>query len=174
MSKLDISTARSKPHLHHIEKGAIMNLITEPEAVQFPESHYVFVEREGHIPTMAPQAWAPVGASGREIAEHNRILGGAALYKTNPGVYRAGFILAEPPVSLPKELSYVKSPGGKFARFTLTCPYDQLPEATRRAFEIVAEKKIPLRDDFNIEHYLKDSMTTPAEELVTEILFPTA
>jgi effector-binding domain-containing protein len=151
-----------------------MSLITEPEIVEFPESHYVFVEREGHIPTIAPQTWATVGAFGREIAERNRILGGAALYKTNPGVYRAGFMLAEPPVNLPKELSYVKLPGGKFARFTLSGPYDQLPEATGRAFEIVAEKKISLRDDFNIEHYLKDSMTTPADELVTEILFPTA
>jgi len=151
-----------------------MNLITEPETVEFPESHYVFVEREGHIPTIAPQTWATVGAFGREIANHNRILGGAALYKTNPGVYRAGFMLDAPPANLPKELSYVKLPAGKFARFTLTGPYDQLPEATHRAFEIVAEKKISLRDDFNIEHYLKDSMTTPADELITEILFPTA
>jgi effector-binding domain-containing protein len=151
-----------------------MNLITEPDTISFPETHYVFMEREGHIPTIAPQTWATVGAFGREIAGRNRITAGAALYKTNPGVYRAGFMLAEPPVNLPKEVSYVKLRGGKFTRFTLTGPYDQLPEATRRAFEIVAEKKIPLRDDFNIEHYLKDSMTTPADELVTEILFPTA
>lgn len=149
-----------------------MNLITEPDRVNFPEAHYVFKEREGHIPTIAPQTWQSVGAFGREIEKHNRIVGAAALYKTNPGTYRAGFILAEPPVNLPRDLSYVKLPRGKFARFTLNGPYDQLPEATRRAFEIVAEKRISLRDDFNIEHYLKDSMTTPANELVTEILFP--
>ena len=151
-----------------------VNLSNEPESVQFPETHYVYLERQGHIPTIAPQTWAAVAAFGREILEHNRILGGAALYKTNPDTYRAGFMLAAPPLNLPKELSYAKLPGGKFTRFTLTGPYSQLPEATRRAFEIVAEKKIELRDDFNIERYLKDPMTTPEEELVTEILFPTA
>jgi effector-binding domain-containing protein len=149
-----------------------MSLIAEPDTVNFPEAHYVFMEREGNIPTIAPQTWQSVGALGREIEKHNRIVGAAALYKTKPGVYRAGFILAEAPVDLPKDLRYAKLPSEKFVRFTLTGPYDQLPEATRRAFEIVAEKKIPLRDDFNIEHYLKDSMTTPADELVTEIMFP--
>lgn len=149
-----------------------MNLTHEPETIEFPEAHYVFMEREGNIPTIAPQTWQSVGALGREIEKHNRIVGAAALYKTKPGVYRAGFILAGPPVDLPNQLSYTRLNAGKFARFTLSGPYDQLPEATRRAFEVVAEKKIPLRDDFNIEHYLKDSMTTPANELVTEILFP--
>jgi predicted transcriptional regulator YdeE len=149
-----------------------MALITEPETINFPESHYVFMEREGHIPTIAPQTWPAVGAFGREIQKHNRIVGAAALYKTNPGVYRAGFMLDAPPVNLPEELTYAKLPGGKYTRFTLNGAYDQLPEATRHAFEIVAQRKISLRDDFNIEHYLKDSMTTPADELVTEILFP--
>ena len=151
-----------------------VNLTIEPDTVQFPETHYVFIERQGYIPTIAPQTWAAVSAFGSEILKHNRILGGAALYKTNPGTYRAGFILAAPPVNLPSELSYVKFPGGKFARFTLTGPYNQLPEATGRAFEIVKEKKIALRDEFNIERYLKDPMTTPEAELVTEILFPAA
>jgi predicted transcriptional regulator YdeE len=151
---------------------ATVNLTQAPETVEFPETHYVFMERQGHIPTIAQQTWQSVGAFGREIEKHNRIVGAAALYKTNPGTYRAGFLLDAPPTNLPQDLSYLKLPHGKFAHFTLSGPYDQLPEATRRAFEIVAEKKISLRDDFNIEHYLKDSMTTPADELVTEILFP--
>ncbi len=151
-----------------------MNLMTGPDTVNFPEAHYVFMERKGHIPTIAPQTWQSVGALGRAIEKDNRIVGAAALYKTKPGVYRAGFMIEAPPVNLPDGLTYAKLPGGKYTRFTLNGAYDQLPEATRCAFEIVAEKKIPLRADFNIEHYLKDSMTTPAEELVTEILFPIA
>ena len=151
-----------------------MSLVTEPETVNFHAAHYVFMESQGHIPTIAPQTWQSVGALGREIEKGNRIVGAAALYKTKPGVYRAGFMLVAPPVNLPDGLTYAKLPAGKYTRFTLNGPYDQLPEATRRAFEIVAEKKITLRDDFNIEHYLKDSMTTPADQLVTEILFPTA
>jgi hypothetical protein len=49
-----------------------------------------------------------------------------------------------------------------------------LPEANTRAWGIVKEKKIALRDDFNIEHYLTDPHTTPADQNVTAILFPTA
>jgi effector-binding domain-containing protein len=40
-------------------------------------------------------------------------------------------------------------------------------------FTIVAEKKIPLRDSFNIENYVTDPRTTPEEQLITEIMFPT-
>jgi predicted transcriptional regulator YdeE len=151
---------------------ATVNLSHEPETVAFPETHYVFIERRGDIPAIAQQTWQTVGALGGEIANHNRILSAAALYKTNPGVYRAGFMLAAPPTHLPDGLTYEKLPGGNYTRFTLAGPYDQLPEATRRAFEIVHEKKIALGNGFNIERYLKDSMTTPADQLVTEILFP--
>jgi effector-binding domain-containing protein len=48
-----------------------------------------------------------------------------------------------------------------------------LPEASRRVFEIAAEKKIEMRDDYCIENYINDPRTTPEEELVTEILIPT-
>ncbi|MGD0155231.1 MAG: GyrI-like domain-containing protein [Terracidiphilus sp.] len=90
------------------------------------------------------------------------------------GRYRAGFMLATPPKNLPQGLNYAHLPAARYSRFTLTGPLEQLGEATRRAFEIVAEEKIALRDDFNIEHYVNDPMTTPADENVTEILFPTA
>ena len=52
----------------------------------------------------------------------------------------------------------------------LTGSYAQLPEASGRVFEIVAEKKIPVRDDYNIENYLNDPRTTPEDQLITEIL----
>jgi predicted transcriptional regulator YdeE len=153
---------------------ATLNLTHTPEAVQFPETRYVFVERRGHIPAIAQQAWQAVHAFFPEIVKHNRIVGGAALYKCSPGAgtYRAGFMLAAAPVNLPEALTYVKLPAGKFVRFTLSGPYDQLPEASRRAFEIVHDEQIALRDDFNIEHYVNDPMTTPADQLITEILFP--
>jgi len=41
-------------------------------------------------------------------------------------------------------------------------------------FEIVAEKGIEMRNDFCIENYVSDPRVTPAEELITEILVPTA
>ena len=43
---------------------------------------------------------------------------------------------------------------------------------TRRTMELVAEKQILLRDDWNIENYVNDPWVTPEDQLVTEILFP--
>lgn len=154
--------------------SATINLTQEPETIDFPQAHYVFVERVGNIPANAPQAWKTVEPYAAKLAPKNQITGAAAFYKPTQGIYRAGFLLAVPPVDLPEGLTYEKVNGGKYARFTLTGPFDQLPEANTRAFGIVSEKKIALRDDFNIEHYLTDPSTTPAEQNVTAILFPTA
>ena len=57
-------------------------------------------------------------------------------------------------------------------KFVLTGSYSNLPQASGRVFEIVAEKKIQLRDDFCIENYTNDPRTTPEDKLVTEILLP--
>ncbi len=92
----------------------------------------------------------------------------------SPNVYRAGFSLAAPPPSLPEGLAYVKFAGGKYCRFVLTGPYSDLPTATRRAWEIVSEKGIPVREGYAIENYVTDPRTTPTEQLITEILIPTA
>jgi DNA gyrase inhibitor GyrI len=108
------------------------------------------------------------------LVAHNQIVGATAFYKPAKGIYRAGFMLSAPPVQLPQGLTYEKISGGKYARFTLTGPFDQLPAANTRAFQIVAGKKIALRDDFNIEQYLTDPSTTPADQNVTAILLPTA
>ena len=151
-----------------------INLTHEPETVEFPAAHYAYVERVGHIPTNAPQAWKTVEKFLAALMPHNKITGAAALYKPQQGIYRAGFMLAEQPVNLPEGLTYAEIAGGKYARFTLTGAFTQLPEATSRAFEIVAERKIALRDDFNIERYVTNPATTPADENITEILFPTA
>jgi effector-binding domain-containing protein len=49
-----------------------------------------------------------------------------------------------------------------------------MPEASRRVFQIVSERKIQLRDDFCIENYANDPRVTPEPELITQILIPTA
>lgn len=152
--------------------SATLQLTHEPGTVTWPESHFVFVERVGSIPENAPQAWKAVQAIVAKIMAKNQISGAAAVYKPGAGIYRAGFLLAAAPVDLPEGVGYEKLNSGKYARFVLNGPYDRLPEATRRAFDIVAEKQIVLRDDFNIEHYLTDPNTTPQEQSITEILFP--
>ena len=50
---------------------------------------------------------------------------------------------------------------------------EETTDAVRRIFEIVAEKKIQMRDDYCIENYTNDPRTTPEDQLVTEILIPT-
>jgi DNA gyrase inhibitor GyrI len=91
-----------------------------------------------------------------------------------PKLYRAGVSLGAEPQNLPENLTYEEFKGGKYSRFVLTGPYANLPEASGRVFEMVAEKKIQMRDDFCIENYANDPRTTPEDQLVTEILIPTA
>lgn len=151
-----------------------LNLVHESASIQFSSTHYVFVERIGNIPANAPEAWRTLHTFAPALAQHNKISGAAAFYKPTKGVYRAAFLIAAPAEQLPERLSYDKFPGGTYTQFTLSGPYDQLPEAHTRSCGIVADERIALRDDFYIEHYLTDPTTTPAEQNVTAILFPIA
>jgi effector-binding domain-containing protein len=154
-------------------KAESMKLTDQPEIVTWPETHYVFIEKAGPVQTTAPQAWQELHQLTSKISEHNRITGYMSLYKVAPKIYRAGVSLASEPKNLPESMKYEKFRGGKYSRFVLTGPFSNLPEASRRVFEIVSAKKIPLRDDYNIENYVTDPRTTPEENYVTEILVPT-
>jgi effector-binding domain-containing protein len=151
-----------------------VNLTQEPQIVDWPETHYVFVEKTGPFMSAAPQAWQIAHSLLPALAEHNQVVGYMSLYRMDPNTYRAGFSLAAPPKELPEGLEYFRFPGGKYSRFVLTGPYFDLPEASRRVWEIVAEKGIAIRADYAIENYVTDPRTTPAEQLITEILVPTA
>jgi DNA gyrase inhibitor GyrI len=151
-----------------------MNLTEEPEIVNWAETHYVFIERVGPFMNTAPQAWQELHGNVPAIAAKNQITGYFSLYKMEPKIYRAGVSLAAPPVELPAGLQYEKISGGKLSRFVLTGPYSLLPEASGRVWQLAAEIKIPLREDFAIENYVNDPKTTPVDKLITEILLPTA
>jgi effector-binding domain-containing protein len=151
-----------------------MNLSENGEVVQWPETHYVFVERTGSIPVIARGAWETAIGLAPQVAKGNEITGRMSLYKMNPGTYRAGFLVAGKPETLPEGLQYELFAGGKYSRFVLTGPYSDLPAATGRVFEIVAQTGIKVRDGFCIESYVSDPRTTAESELVTEILVPTA
>ena len=149
-----------------------MSLNEHPEVVTWPEMHYVFVERIGPFMENAGKAWQEAHKLVPALTENNRITGYMALYK-GPKVYRAGFSIAAEPMKLPEGLQYEKVKGGKYVRFELTGPYDQLPQASGRVWAIVAEKKIDVRGDFAIENYVNDPRVTPPEQLVTNIMIPT-
>ena len=151
-----------------------MNLTEVPETVTWPETHYVFVEKIGPFQTNAPQAWQSLHQFVPATAEHNHLTGYLSLYKMGPKMYRAGVSLAAPPVKLPSSLTYMKFAGGKYSRFVLTGPYTNLRPATGRVMEIIAQTKLPLRDDFFIENYVNDPRRTPEDQLITQILVPTS
>ena len=150
-----------------------MNLTEVPELVSWPQTHYVFVEKIGPFQTNAPQAWQSLHQFVAAIAAHNRIIGYTSLYKIGPKVYRAGVSRAAPPVSLPPEVRYMEFSGGKYSRFVLTGPYSNLGAASGRVLEMIAETRLPVRDDYFIENYVNDPKTTPEDQLITEILIPT-
>lgn len=150
-----------------------MKLTETPEIAMWPQMHYVFVERVGPFMESAPQAWQTLHALTPEIAKHNTITGYTSLYKRGPQIYRAGLSLAAAPQKLPEGMKYEVFRGGKYSRFVMTGGYANLPEASCRVFEIVAERQIPQREDYCIENYVNDPRTTPEEQLLTEILIPT-
>jgi effector-binding domain-containing protein len=151
-----------------------MNLTIEPEIVDWPETHYVFIEKTGPFMKIAPEAWQTAHGVAPLLQEHNTITGYMSLYKMNPNIYRAGFALAATPVKLPAELKYEKFAGGSYSKFVLTGSYAHLPQASGRVWEIVSRNDIMLRPDFAIENYVTDPRVTPEDELITEILVPTA
>jgi effector-binding domain-containing protein len=152
---------------------APMKLTQEPQIVTWPETHYVFIEKIGPFQNTAPQAWQELHPLIPLISEHNKITGYMSLYKVGPKIYRAGVSVSAEPKNLPENFRYEKFKGGKYSKFVLTGSYANLPHASGRVFEIVAEKKIQMRDDFCIENYANDPRTTPEDQLLTEILIPT-
>ena len=156
-----------------IAKSESMKLTQEPEIVTWPEMDYVYVEAVGPFMTSAPEAWGQLHKLTDAIAEHNKITGYTSLYKVGPKIYRAGVSIAEAPKNLPAGVEATRFKGGKYSQFVLTGRFADLPDASRRVFEIVAEKKIPLRDDFCIEHYVTDPRETPEDQNVIEIAVPT-
>lgn len=151
-----------------------MKFTETPEVVQWPETHYVFLEKTGPFMNTAPQAWQQVHHSIPALAETTKLTGYMSLYQIGPQVYRAGVAVESKPEKLPDGLAYERLPGGKYARFILTGPYAHLPEASGRAWKLFGASKLEPRADFAIENYVNDPRTTPESELVTQILIPCA
>lgn len=151
-----------------------MNLTEKPQTVTWPKIHYVYLERVGPFETNAKQAWVDFPPLIPKIAEHNQVTAVLSLYKMGPEIYRAGVAIAAPPQQLPEGLQSMEFDGGKYSRFVLTGPYSEIGPATDHVMKIVSATKLPVREDFFIENYLNDPTTTPEQELITEILVPTA
>jgi DNA gyrase inhibitor GyrI len=153
-----------------------MNLTKEPETVNWPETHYVFIEKIGPFQNTAPESWNSLHKLVPEILKNNKITGYTSLYKFKPAMtYRAGVSVAAKPTELPEGLAYEVFEGGKYAQFVLTGPYSDLPEACGIIFKAVEDKKMKTRDSaFYIENYVNDpTQLAPGEQPVIQILIPT-
>ncbi len=151
-----------------------MNLTEKPNTVNWPLTHYIFIEKIGPFQETAQKAWETLHRHVAEISKQCKISGYMSLYKVEPKMlYRAGVVVDAKPTHLPPDFQYMKFEGGKYSRFILKGSYSNLPEACGRVFEIVEQSKMPVRDDFFIENYVNDPKTTSEDQLITEILIPT-
>jgi DNA gyrase inhibitor GyrI len=150
-----------------------VTLTTKPDTIDWPVSHYIYIEKPGPFQVNAPKAWQELKEKVPAIAKAANITGYTSLYKIEPkSIYRAGVVVKDKPSKFPAGLKYEKFHGGKYARFTLTGSYAQLPEACGKVFEIVQKTRLPVREDFFLENYVNNPDTTPEDELITEILVP--
>jgi|688.fasta_scaffold547311_2 effector-binding domain-containing protein len=153
-----------------------MALNEKYDVLNFPATHYVYIEKIGPFHETAPKAWQEIHQFKEAIVKAGgKVTGAFSMYKVESQLYRAGFSVAEKPDSvLPEPLKYVFFEGGPYLRFVLTGSYMQLPKACGRVFEIVEKSKLQTTDNFYLENYVNDPFTTPESELKTEILLPTS
>lgn len=171
---LDMSQMGPDGHLKLPKtNGGYMTLTTEPQPVKWPANHYVFIEKVGPFMETAKQAWDALHPLMPDLEKDHKVTGSMALYKFKPETYRAGLILASKPKNLPPGMAYEKVPGGKYAKWVLTGPYQDLPEACGYVFDkFIPQHKIKMRKAWCIEHYTNDPRKIAEKDLVTEILVP--
>ena len=153
--------------------GASMNLTTQPQDVKWPETHYVFFEKVGPFMETAKQTWDALHDVIPTFMKENKVTKFMALYKFKPDTYRAGLALAAKPKKVPAGMGYEKFKGGQYAKWVLTGPYTDLPEACGYIYDLfLPVHQIKMRQGWCIENYTNSPETTPEKDLVTEILIP--
>lgn len=151
-----------------------MKLTTNQDLKQFPESHYVFIEKIGPFQETAMAAWQELHKNLETIGSNNKITGYLSQYKVQPQmIYRAGVAVDQKPALLPEGFKYERFEGGVYQRFTLIGGYQNLPEACGVVFALVEKEKLPMRPDWFVENYINSPKETAEENLITEILIPT-
>lgn len=150
-----------------------MKLTTNQDLTQFPQIHYIFVEKIGPFQETAQAAWGQVHQHLEKMMAENKLLKVMSLYKIEPQmIYRAGIAVDAKPASIPEGFKYELFNGGVYQRFTLIGGYENLPEACGTVFSQVEKEKLPMRNDWFIENYINSPKETAPENLVSEILIP--
>jgi len=151
-----------------------MKLITTQDLTQFPETHYVFIEKIGPFQETAMAAWQQLHQNLAAINGKHQISAFFSQYKVQPQmIYRAGVAVDKKPEHLPEGFKYEKFEGGLYKRSTLIGGYQNLPDACGVVFAHVEREKTPVREDWYLENYINNPNDRKEENLVTEILIPT-
>ena len=150
-----------------------MALNEKYDEIQWPVSHYLFLEKSDPFQETAPACWQQFHKVFPQLQKDYPKKAVASLYKVSPTmIYRAGMMTDSTPKNLPDGIRHEKFEGGKYIRFVLKGSFNQLPEACGRVFEIVKAKQIKVREGYYIENYVTDPRATPEDQLITEILVP--
>jgi len=154
-------------------------LTTEPEIITLPPTLFIYREKTGPFMQNAPLAWREFWSIAGDKFGNASILDMAGLgwidgskHGDAAFIYQAGIVVESMPETLPEGLQIRSLPQSKYAAFLLTGPYTQLADAYPAVFAILAKTSLQIRDDFCMERYLNNPMTTPPEQLQTKILIP--
>lgn len=151
------------------------------EIVEFEPTLYLYKEARGPFMKTAPKTWGEVhGILGNAeyLREKKKVMAGLSMFdETKEGdekpVYQAGLFLHSRPDNEIEGMEVREVPAGKFAKFLLTGPYEQLAQAYPVATSRVTADGLSLRNNvFFMELYLNTYGTVPDAELLTEIYVP--
>lgn len=162
----------------HKPKEIPMGLDVKYDIIKRPETHYIFIKKNGPFEEIAMLAWHEMfpkieGISRKKIKEY---IGLSIIDHSKKDddsmVYNAGIALDEKPQTPYSGLEYINIPEGHYARFILTGPWPQIWPAFETIFKIVDRNNLKIREQACIENYISDPNDTPEEELITELLVP--
>jgi AraC-like DNA-binding protein/DNA gyrase inhibitor GyrI len=174
-SQHDVIYDLSRPRLL---KEIRMSLTLEFELVTRALTHYIYLEKHGPFPEIAPPLWNELMPLIQQLDQQKirEYLGLSGIDKTKVGeetmIYQAGVGMAEDPGKLPNGMRHRAIKPGKYARFILIGPYSHIWMAFDKIFKTLADKKVELRPEFCIENYVNDPRVTPEDQLKTELLVP--
>lgn len=155
------------------------NLTSKPEVVQGPTLPFMYVEKVGEFEKVARLAWDELHGTIMPVLEHEKFSAMMGLSKMDPktsapgGTYQAGVVYKSEPSKVPSGIKLRKLDGGRYAKFMLKGPYEQLGPSYPIAMQRVTEAGLKIRGDaFFMESYVNNPMTTAKEDLLTEIYIP--
>jgi DNA gyrase inhibitor GyrI len=158
-----------------------VNLTASPEIITSKPAFLVYLEKIGPFLKTAPVAWKEFWSIARSRLDPSQIACMAGLSRIDHNktgehafIYQAGVTLKSKPAQIPPGLESRQLESGKYARFLLTGSYAQLPAAYPKAFSVLEEAQLEIRDDFCVERYLNTPQDTAEDQLETEILIPLA